>query len=209
MDTCSGTSCSEIIPERRVFPRHTVPFVTIVRGCDANGQRFQVTTTSRNFSESGLFVSLDRTLRPGAKVFVSIRLALSKVDAAAPHIAARGTVLRMAEDTFGRPAIAVVFNHARFLYPAQYVDDHWRGEAVSVITFDPPLPCVHPGQNNAGTKTYEPCGHMAVIGVVTPGTGDAWELLPTCRVHAQEFRLGSRSLNVSQQNSPELSSRGL
>ena len=101
----------------RVLPRIDLPFQTVVRGVDATGSHFQESNTVENFSAGGLYVRLERTLQPGTKLFVSVRIALSRPDAEAPHVAARGHVARVISEADGRTGIVVIFDQTRWLYP--------------------------------------------------------------------------------------------
>ncbi len=101
----------------RVLPRIDLPFPAVVRGVDSTGARFQASSTVENFSAGGLYVRLERTLQPGTKLFVSVRIAQSRPDAEAPHVAARGHVARVISEADGRTGIAVVFDQTRWLYP--------------------------------------------------------------------------------------------
>ena len=105
------------IRNRRVLPRIDLPFKMVVRGVDTTGTRFQESCSVENISAGGLYIRLERTLQPGANLFVSVRLSLSKSAAESPHVAARGHVARVSSEADGRTGIAVVFDQTRWLYP--------------------------------------------------------------------------------------------
>ncbi len=103
--------------ERRRALRVELPFPVTVRGTDATGEYFTVDTVLDNLSACGLYFRLPRSVAPGAKLFVVVRLALGSEPEAAPGVAMRGVVVR-AELLDGRCGVAVSFDQHRFLYAA-------------------------------------------------------------------------------------------
>jgi hypothetical protein len=175
--------------ERRRLPRADLPLAIIVRGVDATGTSFQLSTTVENLSASGLYIYLPQPLQPGIRLFVCVRLALVRPDAGAPHVAAHGHVVRVTSTAEKRTGVAVVFDHARLLHPIISPPTQGRTKPMSVLTIDPPLPCAEAVLEGRGPTPSRQCGQLAMIGVISPQEGGVWELLPICRKHAQEFHI--------------------
>ena len=99
-------------PER--VNRH---FHVRVKGRDAAGNRFKVTTVLENIGEGGLYVLLDREVEGGAplSLFVNFSTPPHASAAAAPGLCARGLVLRAEARPDGRCGVAVSFTRHRFV----------------------------------------------------------------------------------------------
>jgi hypothetical protein len=104
------------VEERRSRPRVSVPFPARMRGVDSNGQAFKQDVVLDNISPGGLYLRLARSIRPGTRVSVAVRLSAapaSKVSAL--RLVARGVVLRAEPQPDGTCGIAVAFTRRRIL----------------------------------------------------------------------------------------------
>jgi hypothetical protein len=88
-----------------------------IRGRDAAGKIFKVTTFLDNIGEGGLYVRLDQRVAGGAplSLFVSFSTARPGAPPRAPRLSARGVVLRSEPLPEGLCGVAVLFTRHRFL----------------------------------------------------------------------------------------------
>jgi hypothetical protein len=91
-------------------------FFVRVKGRDAAGEKFKVTTILENISGGGLYVLLDREVEGGAPLSFFVNFStLPPVEAAnAPRLCARGRVLRAEAQPGGLCGVAVLFTRHRF-----------------------------------------------------------------------------------------------
>ena len=96
------------------------PFRIRVKGRDAAGFRFKLTTVLENIGEGGLYVLLDHEVAGGALLscFVSFSTSPQGEIAEAPRLCARGRVLRAEPQPDGRCGAAVSFTRHRFVHRA-------------------------------------------------------------------------------------------
>ena len=87
------------------------PFRVRVRGRDAAGKMFKVTTFLDNIGEGGLYVRLDRKVAGGAPLSLFVGFSPSR----GPRLCARGVVLRSEPLPGGLCGVAVLFTRHRFL----------------------------------------------------------------------------------------------
>lgn len=103
-------------PERRSKPRTDIPFPAKVRGVDANGESFEMESVLDNFSASGLYLRMARSLNEGAELLVLVQLPAASVDnAEASQIEARGVILRAEPQADGACGVAVGFTSHKFV----------------------------------------------------------------------------------------------
>jgi len=88
-----------------------------VRGRDAAGNRFKVTTVLENIGGGGLYVLLDREVEGGAplSVFVSFSTLPPEEFVSAPRLCALGRVVRAEAQPGGLCGVAVSFTRHRFV----------------------------------------------------------------------------------------------
>ncbi len=85
-----------------------------VRGLDASGERFDLTTVLDNVSAGGLRLSMERRVRPASKLFFLIRIPIRPGNLACGMlVAARGLARRVEAQPDGRCTIAVEFERHR------------------------------------------------------------------------------------------------
>jgi c-di-GMP-binding flagellar brake protein YcgR len=102
--------------ERRRKPRIDIPFPAKVQGVDASGESFEMDSVLDNFSASGLYLRMPRSLDQGAELRVVVQLPTASVDkAGASQIETRGVVLRAEPQPDGACGMAVGFTQHRFL----------------------------------------------------------------------------------------------
>ena len=88
----------------------------MVRGVNANGEAFETDTHLNNLSRGGLNLKLGQPVKKGAKLFIIMWLAAPEsLDAEAPRVAVRGTVLRVEPRSSGPYNVAVAITNYRFL----------------------------------------------------------------------------------------------
>ena len=88
-----------------------------VKGRDASGNKFKVTTFLENICEGGLYVLLDREVGGGAPLsfFVSFSTLPVAEPVNAPRLCARGRVVRAEAQPGGLCGVAVSFTRHRFV----------------------------------------------------------------------------------------------
>jgi c-di-GMP-binding flagellar brake protein YcgR len=102
--------------ERRRQFRIDEPFPVKVRGKDPSGEKFDIDTTLDNIGATGLYVRLSQNIKPGADIFVVVRLSASNDESVfAPRVAIHGEVLRCEQQPDGSHGVAVGFHQRRFL----------------------------------------------------------------------------------------------
>ena len=70
--------------ERRRHLRLYEPFPATVRGVDASGEPFEVSTVLDNISASGLYMQLGRCVKRGTKLFILVRMSTTPAGWSAP-----------------------------------------------------------------------------------------------------------------------------
>lgn len=97
----------------RIYDR----FPIRVKGRDAEGKPFKVTTVLENIGGSGLYVLLDRKVEGGASlsVFVSFSKLPRGESGSAPRLCARVRVVRAEALPGGPCGVAVTFTRYRFV----------------------------------------------------------------------------------------------
>ncbi|HEX7175530.1 MAG TPA: PilZ domain-containing protein [Pyrinomonadaceae bacterium] len=125
-----------LTPRFRAQPREWVErpdrlyerFHVRVRGTDAAGKKFKVTTVLENISEGGLYVLLDRRVEGGAPLsfFVSFSTLPQGEAKNAPRLCARGHVLRAEAQPDGLCGVAVSFTRHRFVQGHNVNGGAWR-----------------------------------------------------------------------------------
>jgi len=111
------TGTAEAWVERRGLPRVQIAYPATVRGIDANGEAFEISTLIDNLGAGGLFVYLPRPISKGVQLFAVVRLATALGDAVpVPRIATRGVVVRTEPAQDGGCGVALAFTQHRFLY---------------------------------------------------------------------------------------------
>lgn len=93
------------------------PFPTRVRGRDLDGMRFEEVVTLDNLCANGLSLRLGHCPRPGTPLFIVMSIVpQSHGPTMAPAVAIRGTVVHAMPHPPRGFAIAVNFDHYRFLF---------------------------------------------------------------------------------------------
>jgi hypothetical protein len=101
--------------ERRGVARLDFPFPAVVRGKDATGQAFQIETTLRNISTTGLFMRLKREISTGVLLNVVVRFSSSAGSPQAAMALFRGRVVRVESHDEDPSGVAVEFIRHRFI----------------------------------------------------------------------------------------------
>ncbi len=103
--------------ERRRSLRLKMPFLTVVRGRDADNQVFKERALLDNFSTCGLYLRLPRYIEHGQRILAVVRLVINSADAiAAPCVAFHGIVVRVEPQMDGTYGLALSSTRHRFLY---------------------------------------------------------------------------------------------
>jgi len=103
-------------PERRSKPRIDIPFSAKVRGIDAHGEAFEMDSILDNFSASGLYLRMARSLKQGAELLILVQLpTASDGKAAGSLIEAQGVILRAEPQADGACGVAVAFTKHNFV----------------------------------------------------------------------------------------------
>ena len=102
------------LAERRAKPRIQTPFPVSVRGVDADGEAFEVSTILDNLSAGGLYLRLVRRVEPGAEVSMEIRLSTAPARGALRAVT-HGVVLRVEPRFGGACGAAVRFTRLQLL----------------------------------------------------------------------------------------------
>jgi hypothetical protein len=83
---------------------------------DANGESFETESLLDNFSASGLYLRMTRTVNQGVELLVLVQLPTASFDnAEASQIEARGLILRAEPQADGACGVAVGFTNHRFI----------------------------------------------------------------------------------------------
>ena len=112
-----GDSCpNQVEVERRRKPRINKPFHATVRGVNAAGETFEVSTVLDNMSSGGLYLRLDQNVMQGAVISVIIRLSTKKVDLIpVANVAVEGVVARNEAQPDGVYGIGILIRSRRFV----------------------------------------------------------------------------------------------
>ena len=90
-----------------------MPLQALVRGRFESGEAFELRTRLKNLSASGLYMTLDLLVAPGAQLFVVVTMTTDERPAA--RIAIRGVVQRVQTGTQDGHGIALRFTSYRYL----------------------------------------------------------------------------------------------
>jgi hypothetical protein len=91
-----------------------MPFITKVRGVDAEGKDFTVDIRLNNLSTGGLYLQLPFPVNQGERLLTIIRLTTSE-NVKALHVAAHGRVVRIEPQPNKMYGIGVSFTHYKYL----------------------------------------------------------------------------------------------
>ena len=102
--------------ERRIKPRIYRPFRAMVRGVNADGQAFEVSTVLDNMSSGGLYLRVEQNFMEGASIFVIIRLSTEEVDLIpVANVAVEGLVVRNEAQPDGLYGLGISIINRRFV----------------------------------------------------------------------------------------------
>jgi hypothetical protein len=91
-----------------------MPFITKVRGVDAEGKDFTLDIRVNNLSTGGLYLQLPFPVNQGEKLLTVIRLTTSE-NVNALQVAAHGQVVRVEPQPNKMYGIGISFIHYRFI----------------------------------------------------------------------------------------------
>ena len=112
----SGSTPNESDVERRIKPRIYKPFHARVRGINAGGEAFEVSTVLDNMSSGGLYLRVEQNVRQGAEISVIIRLSTKKVDLIpVANVAVEGVVVRNEAQPSGIYGLGISISTRRFV----------------------------------------------------------------------------------------------
>ena len=112
--TDSGQNQVEV--ERRIKPRIYKPFHAMVRGVNAGGEAFEVSTVLDNMSSGGLYLRVEQNVNQGAGISVIIRLSTKKVDLIpVANVAVEGVVVRNEAQPSGVYGLGISISNRRFV----------------------------------------------------------------------------------------------
>lgn len=107
---------SEVEVERRRKPRIYRPFHAKVRGVNAGGEAFEVSTVLDNMSSGGLYLRVEQNVRQGAQIFVVIRLSTRAVDVVpVANVAVEGLVVRNDAQPNGTFGLGISISNRHFV----------------------------------------------------------------------------------------------
>ena len=104
-----------IIPERRIKQRIKCAYPAIVRGRSINGKKFEENATVLNLSSIGAYVLLNRSIEIGQELSVSIAFPTGSLEIGTSKLSTSAIVVRTENYSEGVLAIAIKFQHYRFL----------------------------------------------------------------------------------------------
>jgi len=97
--------------------RIELPFPATVRGVDATGERFTVDTVLDSLSAHELCLRLARSVGPGARLFIVVRLSIDRAGVErTARVAMHGVVKDVDLEADGGCDLVVTFDRHRFLY---------------------------------------------------------------------------------------------
>ena len=112
----SGSTLNQVEVERRIKPRIYRPFHARVRGVNAGGEAFEVSTVLDNMSSGGLYLRVEQNVRQGADISVIIRLSTKKVDLIpVANVAVEGVVVRNDAQPSGVYGLGISISTRRFV----------------------------------------------------------------------------------------------
>ena len=100
----------EITSERHGEPRIYGPFAAVVKGVDAAGERFKVSTVLDALTASDFCLRLRRMVKAGDRLFVAVRIHKATV-------LLRGRVLQVEPEDGGGCGLEASISRSRFLDP--------------------------------------------------------------------------------------------
>jgi hypothetical protein len=96
-----------------------MPFITKVRGVDAEGKEFTLDIRLSNLSTGGLYLQLPFPVNPGEKLLTIISLTTSDSENVnALQVAAHGRVVRLEPQPNKMYGVGVSFTHYRYIFNA-------------------------------------------------------------------------------------------
>ena len=112
----SSSAPNQFEVERRIKPRIYKPFHARVRGVNAGGQAFEVSTVLDNMSSGGLYLRVEENVMQGAEISVIIRLSTKKVDVIpVANVAVEGVVVRNDVQPSGVYGLGISISTRRFV----------------------------------------------------------------------------------------------
>jgi hypothetical protein len=111
MDQNAGNT---VVSERRGKPRIKCAYPAVVRGCAANGKKFEENATVINLSASGIYMLINRYVDKGQELSVKIAFPTGSLKWGTSNLATTGVVVRIdfLENVIG---VAIKFQHYKFL----------------------------------------------------------------------------------------------
>jgi len=106
----------EVEVERRIKPRIYKPFHAKVRGVNAGGEAFEVSTVLDNMSSGGLYLRVEQDVKQGSGISIIIRLSTKKVDLIpVANVAVEGVVVRNEAQPRGVYGLGISISNRRFV----------------------------------------------------------------------------------------------
>ena len=117
MEAMTSTSTqNQYDGERRIKPRIYRPFHAMVRGVNAGGEAFEVSTVLDNMSSGGLYLRVEQNVMKGAEISVIIRLSTKKFDPIpVANVAVEGVVVRNDAQPSGVYGLGISISTRRFV----------------------------------------------------------------------------------------------
>jgi hypothetical protein len=102
------------VSERRGKPRIKCAYSALVRGCLANGKKFEENATIINLSASGIYMLINRYINKGQELSIKIAFPTGSLKWGTSNLATTGSVVRLdfLDNVMG---VAIKFQHYRFL----------------------------------------------------------------------------------------------
>ena len=112
----SSSTPNQFEVERRIKPRIYKPFHAMVRGVNAGGEAFEVSTVLDNMSSGGLYLRVQENVMQGAQISIIIRLSTKKVDLIpVANVAVEGVVVRNDVQPSGVYGLGISISTRRFV----------------------------------------------------------------------------------------------
>ena len=102
-------------PERRIKPRVICDYPVIIQGNDSDGNKYNENAKLANLSASGLYMKVNRNIKKGSLLSVSVFLTSALIEKDTPRIVTNGIVVRTDPQIDGTYGVAVKFINYRFL----------------------------------------------------------------------------------------------
>lgn len=94
------------------------PFPVTIRGRDASGAQFQELSVVDRLGSRGACTHIQRSVAPGARLFVLVQLSIEPSTRSTPWVAAQALVERVDQLADGGWSVALAFTRHRFIYGA-------------------------------------------------------------------------------------------